>query len=167
MLHGCLEYTFCETPFGECLVVATSRGIRRLEFDVASPDEVVGALRTAAATEPVSSSRLGRQVQAVFADPAGRLPALELLGTDFQIQVWRALLSIRPGCTLSYRQVAERIGRPSAVRAVANAIARNPVSFIVPCHRVVRADGRLGGYRWGAARKRAMLDWEATLRISA
>ncbi len=159
---GHLEYDFCATPFGECLVVATRQGILRLEFEVSDRRSTVESLRSVAG-EVTSSRRLGGRVQKAFADPAGALPALDLRGTSFQLQVWRALLAIRPGQTESYCRVAERIGRPTAVRAVANAVACNPVSFLVPCHRVVRANGSIGGYRWGEARKQAMLDWEAGL----
>ncbi|HHQ13444.1 MAG TPA: methylated-DNA--[protein]-cysteine S-methyltransferase, partial [Chromatiales bacterium] len=129
-----LEYDFCTTPFGECLVVATRRGICQLEFEARDRCSVVEALQSAAA-RVTASHRLGKLILKVLADPAGELPRLDLRGTAFQLQVWQALLAIRPGQTESYRQVAERIGRPTAVRAVANAVAHNPVSFLVPCHR--------------------------------
>lgn len=82
-------------------------------------------------------------------------------GTDFQVRVWHALREIGPGSTASYKEVAVRIGAPGAVRAVARACAANPVAVAIPCHRVVRSDGSLSGYRWGAARKRALLEREA------
>ncbi len=85
---------------------------------------------------------------------------LDLRGTAFQRQVWQALRQIPPGGTASYAEIARRIGLPKAVRAVASACAANPVSILVPCHRVVRSDGRLSGYHWGAWRKQALLDWE-------
>jgi AraC family transcriptional regulator of adaptative response/methylated-DNA-[protein]-cysteine methyltransferase len=92
-------------------------------------------------------------------DPAV-LP-LDLEGTAFQIRVWEALREIPSGQTTTYAQVAKRIGAPSAVRAVASAIAANPVALVIPCHRVIRSDGSLGGYRWGLATKEALLDSEA------
>ena len=86
---------------------------------------------------------------------------LDVRGTAFQQRVWRALREIPSGSTASYAAIAERIGAPKAVRAVAQACASNPVAVAIPCHRVVRTDGALSGYRWGAERKRALLDREA------
>ena len=86
-----------------------------------------------------------------------KAPAIDLRGTDFQIAVWTLLLEIPAGTTATYRWVAERIGRPHAVRAVANAIGRNRIAGLVPCHRVIRSDGALGGYRWGIERKSTLL----------
>jgi AraC family transcriptional regulator of adaptative response/methylated-DNA-[protein]-cysteine methyltransferase len=82
-------------------------------------------------------------------------------GTNFQTQVWRALLEIPPGTLTSYATVAAAIGKPRAVRAVGTAIGANPVAFLIPCHRVIRQTGELGGYRWGLPRKQAMYAWEA------
>jgi AraC family transcriptional regulator of adaptative response/methylated-DNA-[protein]-cysteine methyltransferase len=89
---------------------------------------------------------------------------LDLRGSNFQIKVWEALLRIPPGALASYGDVAAAIGRPSATRAVASAVARNPVSYLIPCHRVIRASGAFGEYRWGAARKQAIVAWEAARR---
>jgi O-6-methylguanine DNA methyltransferase len=83
-------------------------------------------------------------------------------GTNFQIQVWRALISIPPGCAVSYTDVAKRVGRRDAVRAVAGAIAANSIGYLIPCHRVLRSTGALSGYRWGSERKLALLAWETT-----
>jgi AraC family transcriptional regulator of adaptative response/methylated-DNA-[protein]-cysteine methyltransferase len=81
-------------------------------------------------------------------------------GTSFQLRVWRALLRVPPGTFVSYGQLANAAGNPRAARATGAAVACNPVAFLIPCHRVIRADGTLGGYRWGVARKRAILAWE-------
>jgi AraC family transcriptional regulator of adaptative response/methylated-DNA-[protein]-cysteine methyltransferase len=86
---------------------------------------------------------------------------LHLKGTNLQIKVWQALLKIPRGRLISYEAVARKIGRPEAVRAVANAVASNPVAFLIPCHRVIRKTGVIGDYRWGSARKKAILSWEA------
>jgi AraC family transcriptional regulator of adaptative response/methylated-DNA-[protein]-cysteine methyltransferase len=86
---------------------------------------------------------------------------LLLKGSNFQIKVWEALIRIPPGTVVSYEDVAEMIGSPKAVRAVANAVAHNPVSFIIPCHRVIRKSGAIHEYRWGSARKKAILGWES------
>ena len=159
-----LKYDFCETPFGECFIVATRRGISRLEFDVRERSRAVATLcETARAVR----AGIGREVSRVFVDPMAKLPSLDLHGTAFRLRVWEALLDIPPGQTRSYRQLAEGIGRPTAVRAVASAVAHNPIGFLVPCHRVIRADGRPGGYRWGVRRKQAMLQWEARFRWQA
>jgi len=88
-------------------------------------------------------------------------PGLQAEGTPFQREVWQALLAIPFGSVVTYHQIANAIGRPTAVRAVAIAIGANPIAWLIPCHRVIRSDGSLGGYRWGLSRKQAMLAWEA------
>jgi AraC family transcriptional regulator of adaptative response/methylated-DNA-[protein]-cysteine methyltransferase len=87
---------------------------------------------------------------------SGKL-SLDLYGTNFQIKVWQALLRIPEGAVVSYTDVARKIGRPDAVRAVAGAVGKNPVAWLIPCHRVLRSSGELGGYRWGLTRKKMML----------
>ena len=89
-----------------------------------------------------------------------------MIGTDFDVRVWEALLKIPMGRAVSYTDIARHIGQPSASRAVGSAVGRNPISFVVPCHRVLRGDGSLGGYRWGLNRKRALLDQEAGIVTS-
>ena len=91
----------------------------------------------------------------------GEAAALHLIGAPFQIKVWEALLSIPTGHVTTYTDIAGAIGHPSAHRAVGTAVGRNPISFLIPCHRALRRDGGLGGYHWGLPRKRAMLAWEA------
>jgi AraC family transcriptional regulator, regulatory protein of adaptative response / methylated-DNA-[protein]-cysteine methyltransferase len=86
--------------------------------------------------------------------------SLYLKGTDFQLHVWRALLEVPTGSVTTYGRLAAALGRPGAARAVGGAVGANPVAYVIPCHRVVRATGELGGYRWGVERKRAMLEWE-------
>jgi len=99
-------------------------------------------------------------------DPGGPVPSFRIAvsGTPFQLEVWRALLTIPFGERASYGQLAAMACRPEAVRAVGTAVGRNPVAFLIPCHRVVHADGRIGGYMWGTERKRVMLEWEAGLK---
>jgi AraC family transcriptional regulator of adaptative response/methylated-DNA-[protein]-cysteine methyltransferase len=89
--------------------------------------------------------------------------SLWLSGTNFQIQVWRALMAVPFGCVVSYSQLATLMGRPKATRAVGTALARNPVAFLIPCHRVLRETGEFGTYHWGSERKAAMCGWEAAL----
>lgn len=103
-------------------------------------------------------------VQDLLADPDGGLDwPIDMPGTPFQIEVWQALQEVPPGVTVSYAQLAHRIGRPRAVRAVASACAANPLAVVVPCHRVVHSDGGMAGYRWGLARKQRLLAREAQL----
>jgi AraC family transcriptional regulator of adaptative response/methylated-DNA-[protein]-cysteine methyltransferase len=85
---------------------------------------------------------------------------LVLIGTDFEIRVWQALLRIPMGRAVTYADIARHLGQPTASRAVGSAVGRNPISFVVPCHRVLRGDGQLGGYHWGLTRKRALIGWE-------
>jgi len=108
-----------------------------------------------------AAGALAKQISAVL---EGRQPAstmaLDLHGTPFQKRVWQALLKVPRGTTWSYSRLAAKVGNPRAVRAVASACARNPVGLIVPCHRILRCDGSLGGYYWGVERKRALLELE-------
>ena len=100
---------------------------------------------------------VARVVALVDGTDVGMDLALDVRGTAFQIRVWRALQEIPSGETVTYSQLAARLGRPSAARAVASAVAKNPIAIAIPCHRVVRTDGTMGGYRWGVDRKRALL----------
>jgi AraC family transcriptional regulator of adaptative response/methylated-DNA-[protein]-cysteine methyltransferase len=89
-----------------------------------------------------------------------------LIGTDFEVRVWEQLLTIPMGCASTYSDIARKIRKPKAARAVGAAVGRNPISFVVPCHRVVGKSGALTGYHWGITRKRAMLGWEAAKTAS-
>jgi AraC family transcriptional regulator of adaptative response/methylated-DNA-[protein]-cysteine methyltransferase len=104
---------------------------------------------------------LARRIEGVAG--GAQLP-LDVRGTSFQLKVWKALLGIPRGAVLSYAEVAREVGSPRAVRAVANACASNRIAILIPCHRVIRGDGALGGYRWGIERKRALLDRERAKR---
>jgi AraC family transcriptional regulator of adaptative response/methylated-DNA-[protein]-cysteine methyltransferase len=160
-------YGFHETPFGGCLIATTGRGICALRFVAPDGQEAVlaelrnewplaGFEEDAAVTEPLSKR--------IFSAPNNghkRPMHLLLKGTNFQVQVWRALLDISPGMMVSYQDVADHIGRPQAVRAAAGAVAKNPIGYLIPCHRVINKNGRIHRYRWGSARKKAMLGWEA------
>ena len=106
---------------------------------------------------------LADQVARFVESPSARFDAvLDMRGSDFQRDVWRALRDIAPGSTATYGDIAARIGRPAAVRAVARACAANPIAVVVPCHRVIRSDGQLAGYRWGVERKRELLSRETS-----
>jgi AraC family transcriptional regulator of adaptative response/methylated-DNA-[protein]-cysteine methyltransferase len=155
---------FHPTPFGECFVATTTRGIAALEFTAgANPAAVLASFRAAwPRAEVIRSNRAAAKVvRRIFGGQSGALRVL-VRGTNFQVQVWLALLRIPPGGITSYGAVAQAIGRPRAVRAVGTAVGANPVAWLIPCHRVLRGDGALGGYRWGENRKAACLLWEET-----
>jgi AraC family transcriptional regulator of adaptative response/methylated-DNA-[protein]-cysteine methyltransferase len=157
-----IRWGWFDSPFGPALVMGTDRGICGIGF----------AAETGAAA--TMADLLARWPRAAFVeDPASLRPwadaafgatgeaRLHLIGAPFQIKVWEALLSIPTGHVTTYSEIAGAIGRPAAARAVGTAVGRNPVSFLIPCHRALRRDGGLGGYHWGLPVKRAMLAWEA------
>lgn len=160
-----IAYAIADCAFGRILVAATERGLCFLGF---GDDDA--ALAAELATEfPAAEIRrdedgLGPWLRAVLAYLAGREPhphlPLDVRATAFQRQVWQALTEIPAGETRSYSEIAAALGKPRAQRAVGRACATNPVSLLIPCHRAIRGDGGLGGYRWGLARKRALLEGE-------
>lgn len=158
-------YGFHPSPFGECFIAITRRGICSLAFTVAGGRKrAVSDLRKAWSHAEVTEDTAATRPYAdrIFrAKGANNAITLHLKGTNLQIKVWQALLKIPRGRLISYEAVARKIGRPEAVRAVANAVASNPVAFLIPCHRVIRKTGVIGDYRWGSARKKAILSWEA------
>jgi AraC family transcriptional regulator of adaptative response/methylated-DNA-[protein]-cysteine methyltransferase len=161
-----IRTAFADCPFGRLLIGATERGVCFIGF--AEPDEaLLGDLhhRFPRAQFIADDAALASAVQAVLQfleEPKQALDLpLDLRGTAFQQRVWRALCHIPLGETRSYAELARMVGDPNAVRAVARCCARNPVSLAVPCHRVVGSGGDLTGYRWGVARKRALLAKEA------
>ncbi len=159
-----LRYGFAASPFGETLIGWCEKGIAYLGFVV---DGREGAVADLARRWPSPLTRDDKGAQELSGDIfdrgcAGR-PELTLLlkGTDFQIAVWRALLDVPFGKTTSYTAVAASAGRERAVRAAASAVGDNNISYLVPCHRVLRRDGSIGGYFWGLDCKRRILDWES------
>ena len=160
-----IAFGFFSSPFGECLLATTERGICHLSF--AAPETREAALnelcagwrRATVREDPARIQPLAEQIfSGKHGDPA---PTLLLKGTNFQLRVWEALLRIPEGCVVSYGELAERIGAPRAARAVGTAVGRNPIAYLIPCHRVIRSTGAFGGYRWGVERKKMMLGWEA------
>lgn len=175
-----MYYGFHDSPFGVCIAIATGRGLAGLGFvdDHQAPHDMGagagGQNRTAAlgdmkrrwpnarfsedptVTEPHIRAIFGRNT-------AGRRDLnIVFIGTEFDISVWRTLMKIPQGSATTYSDIARHLGNPKAARAVGSAVGRNPVSFVVPCHRVLRKSGHLGGYHWGLARKQAIIGWEAT-----
>lgn len=158
-----------ESPLGPLAAEFTEQGaLRRLDFLAGSFDDHLRARSAACHDELRSDSsagaRLARELDAYF---SGALRAfghpLELHGTDFQQRVWRELCAIPYGAVISYGQLAERLGKPGASRAVGSANGANPIPILVPCHRVIAANGALGGYSAGLDRKRELLELEASL----
>lgn len=169
-----ISWGFHASPFGEALVMATPRGLAGIAFADGAKDRP-GALADMTARWPKAEFREDRQATARYArrifnpdlwrpdDPL----RVVFIGTDFEIRVWETLLAIPFGRATTYSDIAGRLGKPTAARAVGSAVGRNPISFVVPCHRVLGKSGSLCGYHWGLTRKRAILGWEAGLAASA
>jgi len=160
-----IRFAAAETPLGWVLVAATDRGICMTALGD-DPAALEAELRTRfpAATLTAADGALAEWMTRIlaFLTAPGELPdlPLDIRGTAFQARVWRALQKIPPGRTATYTEIAAALGRPRAVRAVANACAANKLALLVPCHRVLRRDGAIGGYRWGEARKAELLERE-------
>ena len=168
-LHGSgltISYGFHPSPFGECLIALTGRGICGLAFVTqGNRQDPLNDLRRrwlhATLQEvPNQTSQWVDKIFPLIGGTAQEPLRLYLNGTNFQIKVWEALLRIPVGNLVTYQEIAEYLGDRNATRAVGHAIALNPISFIIPCHRVIRKMGVFGGYRWGTARKKAILGWE-------
>ena len=162
-----VAYGFHPSPFGSALVMTTERGLAGLAF--ADPGEEDAALddmrgRWTKARYGEDKERTGAIARRIF-DPTLWRPErplrVVLIGTDFEVRVWETLLGIPMGRATTYSDIAAKLGKPTAARAVGAAVGKNPVSFVVPCHRVMGKSGDLTGYHWGITRKRAMLGWEA------
>lgn len=162
-----IDYSFCASPFGECLMAITKRGICHLGF--VQKANRSDALHQLFQTWPgamfsensKSIDPLFNQIFNLNKTKESRPFNLLIKGTNFQINVWKALLQIPSGNVVSYQNIAEYIGRPKAFRAVASAIAINPVAYLIPCHRVIAKSGKIHQYRWGSSRKKAIVGWEA------
>jgi AraC family transcriptional regulator of adaptative response/methylated-DNA-[protein]-cysteine methyltransferase len=157
-----IRFAIVPSPLGRLLVAATSRGVCAVAMGTADRDlSRALAHEYPAASITADDGGLSRWTAAILTHLAGRRPRLDLpldvQATAFQWQVWQAIDAIPYGDTRTYGDVARAIGRPGAARAVARACATNPVALTIPCHRVVPAAGGLGGYRWGASRKKALL----------
>ena len=151
------------SAFGDLFVAQTARGICAMSFsDSAGCEEAVELANAWVAAEIARDDTEAALIAArVFHGETTAHPLRVLAaGTNFQIRVWRALLEIAPGSVRTYRQIADAIGAPSSSRAVGNAIAANPIAYLIPCHRVIRGTGSIGNYRWQPYRKRALLAWE-------
>lgn len=163
-----ITYATADAPIGRVLVAMTDRGICAVNLGDDDAELEKGLKREFPSAEIHNGNGKHKDwVNAVVAAVSGKQPVagvpLDIAATAFQHRVWDALQTIPPGETRSYTAIAEEIGSPSAVRAVAYACATNPVAVVVPCHRVIRSDGGLGGYRWGTKRKEALLAQESVI----
>jgi AraC family transcriptional regulator of adaptative response/methylated-DNA-[protein]-cysteine methyltransferase len=166
-----IRYGFHPSPFGKALVMATEYGLAGLAFADEGQETATLAdmmrrwpkaeyVEGAAATAALASRIFKRE------EWRAETPLrVVLIGSDFEVRVWEALLKVPVGCATTYSDVARRIERPSAARAVGAAVGKNPISFVVPCHRVLGRSGQLTGYHWGLTRKRAILGWEAGVTV--
>ncbi len=162
-----IRYGLHPSPFGTALVMITDRGLAGLAFT----DQAGGtdAFEDMSSRWPNAHYVEDTEATAAYAarifDPARWNPEeplrVVLIGSDFQVRVWEALLRIPMGCAVTYSSIAAKLGQPTASRAVGAAVGRNPISFVVPCHRALGKSGALTGYHWGLTRKRAMLGWES------
>ncbi len=159
-----INYGFAVCPFGLVSLAVTEFGICALSF-TDKEDEPEFQKQLSKFWSQANLKRDDRVVNAlvnqIFSVNIKHEFVLAPLCSNFQIQVWKALLNISPGQLSTYKRIAEAIGRPTASRAVARAIASNPIAYLIPCHRVLRSDGNLGGYRWGTVRKQAIIAHEA------
>jgi AraC family transcriptional regulator of adaptative response/methylated-DNA-[protein]-cysteine methyltransferase len=163
-----LSHGFATSPFGLIHAALSPRGLVHLAFVDGSDSGAATGLarrwpRAALERDDAAAQSLARQI---FVTRRGRI-ALAPAGTNFQVRVWEALLELGAKGPTSYSALAAAIGSPGASRAVGQAVGANPVAWLIPCHRVLRRDGELGGYRWGVERKRAMLAWEYAASVTA
>lgn len=165
-----IAYGFHPSPFGEALVMATARGLAGLAF-CDGPEQRAAVLADMTRRWPdaryvAAATRTAPYAARIF--DAARWQSdqplrVVMIGTDFEVRVWQALLKIPIGRATTYGDIAAHIGRPTAARAVGAAVGKNPISFVIPCHRVLGKSGALTGYHWGLTRKQAIIGWEAGL----
>ncbi len=157
-----IRHGVAKTPFGAAFIAETARGLTRLSFiDGREKHTELDDLRVSwpRAQFIRDDERAAELADMIWGNKTATLP-LAVCGTNFQVQVWRALLELEPGSTVTYSALARKLGQPDSARAVGNAVGANPIGWVIPCHRVLRAGGQLGGYRWGVARKQMIRRWE-------
>ncbi|MCA9930776.1 MAG: methylated-DNA--[protein]-cysteine S-methyltransferase [Anaerolineales bacterium] len=162
-----IHYGFHESPFGTYLLAVTERGISNLFFVQTRPQALADLAEAWPQATLCEDTAVTQPIAGRIFTRSGQQAPLPLLvkGTNFQVQVWQALLQVPAGTAVSYGAIAHQIGNPKAVRAVGTAVAHNPIGYLIPCHRVIRSVGGFGDYRWGSTRKKAILGWE-TARYS-
>lgn len=160
-----INFNFCATPFGTIIIVSTLKGICNMAF----AEEESVAINTLKSQYPNArfqkrEDELQQNALQIFKNPKDKLQEikLHLKGTDFQLKVWETLLKIPLVQLTTYGSIAQQIEKPKASRAIGTAIGKNPIAFLIPCHRVIQSTGTLGGYMWGNTRKTAIIGWEAS-----
>jgi AraC family transcriptional regulator of adaptative response/methylated-DNA-[protein]-cysteine methyltransferase len=159
-----IRYGVHPSPFGQCVLARTPKGICHLSFAPERDAETALSMLRRAWPRAIigeDSAATRAVVEQIFGGSDDQSLHLHVTGTNFQVSVWRALLAIPRGVMASYQDIARRLGRPGSARPVGNAVAVNPVAYLIPCHRAITKSGRIHRYRWGTARKKAMLGWEA------
>jgi AraC family transcriptional regulator of adaptative response/methylated-DNA-[protein]-cysteine methyltransferase len=158
-----IVYGFHPTPFGECLLALTDRGICFLGFLHTDRSSALGVLGShwSKASLSESPSRTAPYITMIFSHRSGDGLSIHLMGTNFQLKVWEALLRLPPGQVTTYGELARQVGSAGLARAIGNAVGHNPVAYLIPCHRVLRQVGEFGEYRYGSARKKAILLYES------
>lgn len=159
-----INYNFAESPFGKILIASTTKGICQLFFEESealATEELLQCFPEASYRQ--QTDKFQQDALRVFKNNWQQIDQikLHLNGSRFQLKVWEALLTIPPSRLTSYGSIAKAIKKPTASRAVGTAIGRNPVAFLIPCHRVIQSSGHIGGYKWGSTRKSAIIGWEA------
>jgi len=155
-----ISYGYFPSPFGEMLIMGTDRGICGIGFtDPAGREASLSDLSSRWPHAQFNHAPETLNIGGLFEQ--GASAKLHLIGAPFQIKVWQALLNVPTGHVTTYSEIAAHIGNPKAVRAVGTAVGRNPISWLIPCHRALRKSGELGGYHWGLPTKRALLAWES------
>jgi len=164
-----IKYNFTESPFGDVIVASTTKGLCHMSFE---NNEEHAFLKLKARFPNANYHRtmdsLHKSALAIFQDDSSLYGnhidkiKLHLKGSDFQLKVWQALLAIPSSKLTSYGDIAQQINKPKSYRAVGTAVGNNPIAFLIPCHRVIKGDGNIGGYMWGESRKLAIIGWEAS-----
>lgn len=158
-----IEYGFHETPFGTCFIANTKKGICSLSFTDEENEKVLSEFKQNWSNAGLfaNQSATKKLVEKLFYKPLQKHKFdLFLRGTNFQIKVWEALLKTPFGSVTNYQNIASLAGHSGASRAVGTAVGKNPVAYLIPCHRVIRNEGQIGQYRWGSIRKTAIIGWE-------
>ena len=156
-----INYGFTETVWGTCFIATSSIGICMLQFPKQNDnplEELKNKWEKATLTENIS--KIKKIAYIIFNQPSTKPIALYIKGTSFQINVWKCLLEVPFGSLVSYEELAINVGNIKAVRAVASAVAHNPISILIPCHRIIRKNGDIGNYRWGRELKSAFIEYE-------
>jgi AraC family transcriptional regulator, regulatory protein of adaptative response / methylated-DNA-[protein]-cysteine methyltransferase len=164
-----INYSYAESPFGTILVASTSKGICHMAFVDGDEESAYQELlkNFPKARYQQYSDQIQQEALFIFSQDWSKLKEikLHLKGTAFQLKVWETLLKVPIGGLTTYSELAEKLESPQAARAIGTAVANNPIAYLIPCHRVIRASGNFGEYHWGSTRKTAMIGWEASKMV--